>query len=311
MIKEIKEGRITNLINESFLVYSANLLETNQGRKYWSIILQDADGQIDAKKWDIEYNDEVYLVSGNVITINADVNKFKDNYQLIIREVISLVNDEELIQKFIPQSKYSKKELEEEYNRILNLIKDDEYKLILNTIYNKYYKDIFDYPAAVRNHHNYQRGLITHSISMAQVCEFLSNHYSNINKSLLLCGALLHDLGKIVEFSGAILTKYTNEGKLLGHISIGFALVKEVCDELKISEEKAMLLQHIILSHHGKMEFGSPVLPQTKEAILLSMVDDMDAKMELCDSVLSEVKKGEYSNRIFALDDRSLYNPKD
>ena len=121
----------------------------------------------------------------------------------------------------------------------------------------------------------------------------------------------LHDLGKIIEFNGPVLTKYTNEGKLLGHISIGFSIVREYCEKLSINKEKAMLLQHMILSHHGKYEFGSPVLPMVKEALVLSMVDDLDAKEELCEQTLASVKKGEFSPRLFALEDRSIYNPND
>ena len=152
---------------------------------------------------------------------------------------------------------------------------------------------------------------MTHTLSMAQICEFLSSHYKNLNHDLLISGALLHDLGKIIEFNGPVLTKYTNEGKLLGHISIGFSIVREYCEKLSINKEKAILLQHMILSHHGKYEFGSPVLPMVKEALVLSMVDDLDAKEELCEQTLASVKKGEFSPRLFALEDRSIYNPND
>ena len=180
-----------------------------------------------------------------------------------------------------------------------------------SSIYKDFEDKLFFFPAAVKNHHNYERGLMTHTLSMAQICEFLSSHYKNLNHDLLISGALLHDLGKIIEFNGPVLTKYTNEGKLLGHISIGFSIVRGYCEKLSINKEKAMLLQHMILSHHGKYEFGSPVLPMVKEALVLSMVDDLDAKEELCEQTLVSVKKGEFSPRLFALEDRSIYNPND
>jgi 3'-5' exoribonuclease len=144
---------------------------------------------------------------------------------------------------------------------------------------------------------------------MAETALYLGKKYKNINLSILLAGALLHDLGKIIELSGPAVTTYTTEGQLLGHISIGFSMLKEECDRLEISNEKAIQLQHIVLSHHGKFEYGSPVLPSTKEAILLSMIDDMDAKMELADSVLENVEEGEFSGRVFAFNDRTLYKP--
>jgi 3'-5' exoribonuclease len=145
---------------------------------------------------------------------------------------------------------------------------------------------------------------------MAEIASFVGSKYDNINLDILIAGALLHDIGKIIELSGPEITTYTTEGQLLGHISIGFSMLKDECNKLNITKEKATQLQHIVLSHHGKFEYGSPVLPATKEAILLSMIDDMDAKMELADNVLENVNEGEFSPRVFAFNDRCLYKPK-
>ena len=126
----------------------------------------------------------------------------------------------------------------------------------------------------------------------------------------MLAGILLHDVGKIEELRSGAVTEYTLEGKLLGHISISQTMVQETADELGIEGEKVLLLRHMILAHHGKQEFGSPVLPQIMEAEVLHMIDDMDAKMTMIQKELDKIGPGEFSAKIFTLDNRSFYKPK-
>ena len=145
---------------------------------------------------------------------------------------------------------------------------------------------------------------------MCEVAEFCAKHYPFLNYDLLISGCLLHDIGKVIELSGPIATKYTEEGNLLGHLTIGMSIVKEVADRLNIKSEVPTLLEHMILSHHGKLEFGAAVLPLTPEALILSMIDDMDAKMMMLEKALKDVKEGEYSDRLFALDNRTFYKSK-
>lgn len=309
MIKDLHEKEIIN--SENYLVNDANVMTTSTGSKYLSVILQDKTGTIEGKKWSIENYDLEVFAPGNIVDITGEVVKFKGVLQIKIVGGNIASNNQVDLENFIPQSKLSRMSIQTEINRIIFTIKDHDYNLVVSSIYKDFEDKLFFFPAAVKNHHNYERGLMTHTLSMAQICEFLSSHYKSLNHDLLISGALLHDLGKIIEFNGPVLTKYTNEGKLLGHISIGFSIVREYCEKLSINKEKAILLQHMILSHHGKYEFGSPVLPMVKEALVLSMVDDLDAKEELCEQTLVSVKKGEFSPRLFALEDRSIYNPND
>ena len=307
MIKEFFDGMV--LREDQFLVVSFTKLTSTTGNQYANIELQDTSGTIEGKKWSIDAEDIYVFQPGNIVSINGEVLNYKGNLQVKIYSGRVLDNKSVDLSKFLIQSDFSLKNLKDRYNLLLSEIKDEEINLLVNEIYEKYDEELFTYPAAKRNHHNYLRGLITHSISMAETALYLGKKYKNINLSILLAGALLHDLGKIVELSGPAVTTYTTEGQLLGHISIGFSMLKEECDRLEISNEKAIQLQHIVLSHHGKFEYGSPVLPSTKEAILLSMIDDMDAKMELADSVLENVEEGEFSGRVFAFNDRMLYKP--
>ena len=307
MIKEFFDGMV--LREDQFLVVSFTKLTSTTGNQYANIELQDTSGTIEGKKWSIDAEDIYVFQPGNIVSINGEVLNYKGNLQVKIYSGRVLDNKSVDLSKFLIQSDFSLKNLKDRYNLLLSEIKDEEINLLVNEIYEKYDEELFTYPAAKRNHHNYLRGLITHSISMAETALYLGKKYKNINLSILLAGALLHDLGKIIELSGPAVTTYTTEGQLLGHISIGFSMLKEECDRLEISKEKAIQLQHIVLSHHGKFEYGSPVLPSTKEAILLSMIDDMDAKMELADSVLENVEEGEFSGRVFAFNDRTLYKP--
>ena len=308
MIKEFFDGMM--LREEQFLVVSFTKLTSTNGNQYANIELQDKTGKIEGKKWSIDSEDIYVFTPGNIVSINGEVLLYKGNLQVKIYSGRELDKRAVDLSKFLIQSDYSLENLKERFNSLLNEIEDEEINNLVKTIFGKYEREIFSYPAAKTNHHNYLRGLITHSISMAEIASFVGSKYDNINLDILIAGALLHDIGKIIELSGPEITTYTTEGQLLGHISIGFSMLKDECNKLNITKEKATQLQHIVLSHHGKFEYGSPVLPATKEAILLSMIDDMDAKMELADNVLENVNEGEFSPRVFAFNDRCLYKPK-
>ena len=307
MIKEFFDGMV--LREEQFLVVSFTKLTSTTGNQYANIELQDTTGTIEAKKWSIDAEDIYVFQPGNIVSINGEVLAYKGNLQVKLYSGRVLDKKSVDLSKFLIQSDFSLINLKERFNALLKEIEDDEIFALVSEIFEKYDDELFSYPAAKRNHHNYLRGLITHSISMAETALYLGKKYKNINISILVAGALLHDIGKIIELSGPAVTSYTTEGQLLGHISIGFSMLKQECETLEITKEKAIQLEHIILSHHGKFEYGSPVLPSTKEAILLSMIDDMDAKMELADNVLENVGEGEFSGRVFAFNDRVLYKP--
>lgn len=307
MISELFDGMM--LREEQFLVVSYTRLTSAKGDYYSNIILQDCSGKIEAKKWLVEEDDQFIFKPGNVVSITGEVLSYKGNLQIKVTTARDLLPDNVDLTRFVQHSKLTYEELKTKYNHLVELIKDDELRHVVTILYEKYGKELFSYPAAKSNHHNYLRGLATHSISMAELAYDLGIKYK-LNIDLLISGALLHDIGKIIELSGPVATTYTVEGELLGHISIGYYMVRTTLDSLNIKGEKALLLEHMILSHHGKLEYGSPVLPIFKEAVLLSMIDDMDAKMELMDNVYQNIEEGNFSNRIYAMDDRVIYKPK-
>ena len=143
---------------------------------------------------------------------------------------------------------------------------------------------------------------------MADLANYLCPIY-DCDHDLMITGCLLHDLGKIIELEGPIVYKYSTEGKLLGHISIMAAELRKAADELKIKSEIPLLLEHMVLSHHGQQEFGSPVMPLTKEALLLSLIDNLDSKMVVVNKAVADLEPGNFSNKVFSLDNRSFYKP--
>lgn len=306
-IKDFLEG---DLIRGPLLVVNAHKGITNNGLAYMNVTLQDKTGTIEAKKWDINEADAALINVGNVILVDGDVLNYRDNLQVKIRAV-SKVNDDEFdATRFTMASPIPLPELEKRLDGYLNSLKDKDIALLTKTLVGKYYKSYIAYPAAVRNHHEFASGLLHHTIQMADLGEAIVNLYPSIDRDMLIAGILLHDLGKTLELSGPIIPKYTLEGKLIGHISITHAEIQKSIEVLKINSETATLLSHMVLSHHGKYEYGSPVLPLTREAYLLSVIDDLDAKMMILDKAYEQTPEGEFSARIYAMDDRSFYKPK-
>lgn len=306
-IKDFLEG---DLIRGPLLVVNANKGVTNNGLAYMNVTLQDKTGTIEAKKWDINEVDAALLNIGNVVLVDGDVLNYRDNLQVKIR-AISKVNDDEFdATRFTMASPIPLEELEKRLDSYVNSLKDKDIALLTKTLIGKYYKSYITYPAAVRNHHEFASGLLHHTVSMADLGEAIANLYPSVDRDMLIAGILLHDLGKTLELSGPIIPKYTLEGKLIGHISITHAEIQKSIEALKINSETATLLSHMVLSHHGKYEYGSPVLPLTREAYLLSVIDDLDAKMMILDKAYDQTPEGEFSTRIYAMDDRSFYKPK-
>ncbi|MDI9504031.1 MAG: HD domain-containing protein [Erysipelotrichaceae bacterium] len=296
-------------IYEKLLVINATKGVTNNGNLYLNILLQDNTGQIEAKLWDATPYDEENLVPGNIVELVADVLDYRGSLQLKIIEH-KLVDPSNVdLANFVMSSEIAIEDLEKELTKVLKSIKDKEVSAIVTHLVNKYYDEFIHYPAATRNHHEYLGGLLEHTLSMVKIADLLFSHYQDIDRDILVGGILLHDLGKTIELSGPVVTRYTVEGRLVGHISLGSAEIFKAAEELKITSEVPVLLSHLVLSHHGKMEFGSPVVPMTKEAFILSLIDNLDSKLKIIDKALEITEEGEFTDRIWALDNISLYKP--
>ena len=308
-MKMISEFTDHDRIEGQFLLGSVSKGVNTNGGSYFSVELRDASGQITAKKWDATLQDEEIFVTGNVISLIGETNRYKDALQLKILSAEVVPLDEIDVDRFVKAPPVSKNELIKKFNNYVNSIKNEDCQKLLKYMINKFDDKLYSYPAAVSIHHEYSSGLLMHSLSMADLAAFLCPIY-DCDYDILITGCLLHDMGKIIELEGPIVYKYSLEGKLLGHISIMCAEIRKAADELKITSEIPLLLEHMVLSHHGQQEFGSPVMPLTKEALLLSLIDNLDSKMVVVNKAIAEVEPGNFSNKVFPLDNRSFYKPK-
>lgn len=308
-MKMISEFTDHDRIEGQFLLGSVSKGVNTNGGSYFSVELRDASGQITAKKWDATLQDEEIFITGNVISLIGETNRYKDALQLKILSAEVVPLDEIDVDRFVKAPPVSKNELIKKFNNYVNSVKNEDCQKLLKYMINKFDDKLYSYPAAVSIHHEYSSGLLMHSLSMADLASFLCPIY-DCDYDILITGCLLHDMGKIIELEGPIVYKYSLEGKLLGHISIMCAEIRKAADELKITSEIPLLLEHMVLSHHGQQEFGSPVMPLTKEALLLSLIDNLDSKMVVVNKAISEVEPGNFSNKVFPLDNRSFYKPK-
>ena len=279
------------------------------GGAYLSVELRDASGQIVAKKWDATAADEQIFIVGNVLAITGETNLYREQLQLKILTAELVPLEQIDVEKFVKAPPVSKEELITRFKNHVASVKNEDCQKLLKYMVDKFGDKIFSYPAAVSIHHEYSSGLLMHSVTMADHAAYLAPIYE-ADHDLMITGCLLHDLGKIIELEGPIVYKYSLEGKLLGHISIMCAEIRKAAEELKLTSEVPLLLEHMVLSHHGQQEFGSPVMPYTKEALLLSLIDNLDSKMVVVDKALQDVEPGNFSNKVFPLDNRSFYKPK-
>ncbi len=285
------------------------------GNSYLDLVLSDKDGEIFAKLWD--YNEAAHGKYENdmFVKIRGAISQYNGHDQLRIERIRSVIESDNVdVSDFVKSADYSGDDMFNYLISLANSFKDDDLKKIVTYLLEQNKEKILYFPAAFRLHHAIRCGLLMHTASIVKLCESICKVYPFVNRELLLSGAILHDIAKTIEFDvkeTGIASGYTVEGNLLGHLVMGAMMVKEAGDKLGIDSEKSMLLQHMILSHHGEPEFGAAVRPLFLEAELLSQLDLMDARVyEIMDAV-NGIGKGEFTNRLWALEDRKFYKYND
>jgi len=288
-IEDLKDGE--NIITH-YLCKKKETLKTKSGKNYMSMILADRTGTISAKVWTLN-NDIQSFETGDFIKIEAQVVTYIDDLQLNVRKVRKSMAGEYLPADYIPTTD---KDIDAIYTAVCELIKSIENPHLhglLTAIFieNTQVKADFISNSAARSmHHAYMGGLCEHTLAVAQICDFLAPRYKFVNRDLLISAALLHDIGKIFELSDFPENDYTDNGKLLGHIYIGSEFIGAEAAKIEgFPPALKSLLQHCILSHHGKHEFGSPILPKTMEAMLLSYADITDAHTKMLEEALEKI----------------------
>ncbi|HJV32389.1 MAG TPA: 3'-5' exoribonuclease YhaM [Bacillales bacterium] len=292
------------------LIKSSTKGIASNGKPFLTLILQDQSGDIEAKLWDASDDDVKSYAAQNIVKIQGELQNYRGKNQLKIRQIrIASPSDNVKLADFLATAPLSRDEMTGMLTQYIFEMKNPNIQRITRHLIKKYQKEFLEFPAATKNHHEFVSGLAYHVVSMLNLAKAISSLYPSLDRDLLYAGVILHDLGKVMELSGPISTVYTVEGNLLGHISIMVNEIGKAADELGISGEEIMILQHLVLSHHGKAEWGSPKPPLIKEAEILHYIDNIDAKMNMLDRALERVKPGEFTERIFALDNRSFYKP--
>ncbi|ANU18904.1 3'-5' exoribonuclease YhaM [Planococcus plakortidis] len=311
MTKGITTRAVGETVDDFLLIKQSVKGVTTTGNPFMSLVLQDKSGDIEAKLWDTKDEHERMYAAETIVRVGGEIHNYRGKNQLRIKSIRPAKPEENLtIAEFLPSAAQSTDQLHEEVTKFLFEMENPQIQRITRHILKKYQQQFLTFPAATRNHHDYVSGLADHVVSMLKLGKAICEVYPSLNKDLLYSGIILHDIGKVFELSGPVATTYTVEGNLLGHISIMVTEIAKAAEELGIEGEEVMVLQHIVLSHHGKEEWGSPKKPMIKEAEILHYIDNIDAKMMMLDRVLGKTKEGEFSERVFALDNRSFYKPK-
>lgn len=285
-IADLHEGE---RVDDLFLVKTAKLAETRAGKPCLFLDLADRTGEIGGPVWENAEQVAEFSQKGSFLHLKGQVQSYRDKLQLRIEELDQVSRDDVSLADFVLASRYDLEEMAAEIQKIIASVEDSWVRKLLQRFFKKgkIWERFQVAPAAKGIHHAYVGGLLEHCLSMARVADMLSHHYPGVNRSILLAGVMFHDLGKIEELQEQTgVVDYTSVGRLKGHLVMGSEMVAEEAAKIKDFPEDVLIhIQHLILSHHGRLEFGSPTVPMTPEAFLLSFIDDLDSKMNLIEQL--------------------------
>lgn len=294
-IKDIQDGQN---VEDAFLVREMRKAETKAGKPYLMLTLMDRTGDIPARIWDNADQFEKICRQGKIVRVSGQAQSYKNILQLKINDVNELDEEAVNISLFVPATSM---DIEQMAAELIDFVKSVANKhlqeLLLRFFESKPFFEAFKKaPAAKLMHHAYIGGLLEHSLGITRLADMVCNLYPVIDRSLLIAGAILHDIGKVAEFSfDAYPFDYSDRGRLVGHMVLGIEMVQNRINTLDdFPEETATQLNHLILSHHGRHEFGSPVLPMTREAFVLNFLDELDSKINYFNRLGENAEGEEY-----------------
>lgn len=268
----------TELQQEPFLLHDVVRRQSKDGRPFLLAILRDRTGQMNGVFWDVPLTIDAWARPGLAVLVSGKVNTYKDSLQVNINDLVRANGID--MADFLPASRRPKEAMQTELRDQIDGLTDPWQMLATYLLLEGPLAGPFaTAPAARAMHHAYVGGLLEHSLSMAALAAHLAEHYAHINRDLLVCGALLHDLGKALEYSLADGISVTDDGRLVGHIVRGVVLIEQAAAELGFPPAELQQLVHLIVAHHGTHEWGSPVVPKTIEAVLLHQIDLLDSRV--------------------------------
>lgn len=303
-IGELREGE---RINEIYLCKQKQTAMTKAGKPYESLILQDKTGTLDAKIWDPSSQGIEDCDALDYVCVMGDVTSFQGTLQLNIKRLRKVSEGEYDPKDYLPVSEYDTDEM---YAQLQNYVKSLTNPYLKQLAAGLFLEDEdfakrFKFHSAAKSvHHGFVGGLLEHTLSVTKLCDYFAKQYSILNRDLLICAALFHDIGKLEELSTFPENDYTDEGQLLGHIAMGMEIIGMRIRMIDGFPRKlANELKHCILAHHGELEYGSPKKPALAEAVALNFADNLDAKMETMKELFAKVPEGNTDwqgfNRLF------------
>lgn len=312
MTKKLYDHKMDEVVDLFLLIKGSAERKTKTGNAFLTMTLQDTSGEMHANRWGVTPEELEQFQPGTVVKVKGKREEYNGQPQLRI-DKIRLAGEGEPSnpELYVKHAPINRADMIEKFNEVIFDITNPNMNRIVRFLLNKYNKDFFHAPAAKSNHHAFQGGLSYHTISMLEIAKTVANYYPNINRSLLYAGLVLHDLGKVMELSGPTATEYTLEGQLIGHIVLVDQEITHACDELNIplDSEDVLALRHVILAHHGLLEYGSPVRPQIKEAEIIHYIDQIDAKINMMEDALDKTEPGDFTGKIWPLENRRFYKP--
>ena len=310
-IKDFIDGG--QCITDFYIIQDIQLRTTQAGKPYLAAKLQDNSGTIDMKFWD--YDGPITSTdNGKIVKVQGQVSSYKDTLQFTAMQLrLATEADTNSYRKadLIPCAPIDAREISQYLESNFDCIADKDYREVCRRAWQIYKERFIEFPAAKGVHHAFVNGLLMHTYNMMKVAGTIATIYKNeINHDLLLTGTFLHDIAKIHEYEVSELglaTGFTFHGNMLGHLVMGANIVGDICDEATIPIEKKLLLQNMLLSHHGKPEYGAAVAPKTLEAELLHMIDMIDSRVEICREAFEKTEVGHFTEKLFALDNKQIY----
>jgi len=299
-IEKFKEG---TSIQGFYLCVEKHLRHTRSGDLYLDLELRDKTGRISAKIWDKVSDLNNLFEPGDAVAVSGDVESFMDRPQLIVRKIRRAT-----VQnygrygfdpaKVVPSSRLDPKKMWQEVEGVIGRMKNKYLKKLVGLIYKRNKKKLLVHPASVKMHHNFRSGYLEHILTMVRIARKIAPLY-RVDTDLLLAGVMLHDIGKLEEIDSQYEADYTAAGHLIGHIVIGRDMVRDTINKIRgFPEDLGQKVEHIILAHQGRYEWQSPKNPAFREALLVHLIDHMDAKMNLMDIAYSEdQEQGLFTNR--------------
>lgn len=302
-----------NGLYEGFaLITKSEKKVTAKGKDYLDLTLSDKDGEISAKYWDYNESVQGQFPAETLVKVRGTISQYNGADQFRVERIRKATDADDVnMADFVRSASYSGEYMYAQLSECVNGFADADFKKLVSYMLEQNKEKLLYWPAAYRLHHALRGGLLMHTLSIVRLCEGVCKVYPFVNRDLLLSGAILHDIAKLSEFvvgDTGIASGYSVEGNLIGHLVMGARMVDEAAKALAIPAEKSVLLQHMVLSHHGEPDFGAAVRPLFLEAELLSELDLMDARVYQIHDATTPLQKGAFTNRMWALEDRKMYN---